>query len=585
MFQILVRATFVLLLLATVAAFFVAQRLKKTTPLVNNVRVTKYFSPNGDSFKDRARLSFLTKKGDNVTASIVDENDGEVRRLATDRYLSKGRHVFHWDGRTDDGRRVADGEYHLRVGLRDEGRTATTPKKIFVDTKPPRPVVTSVSPGWISPGAESGSVAKIRYQGSTRSSPEFLVYRTGVKRARLVTKFRGNARSSVAEWDGTIDGRAAPRGNYLVAVRVRDAAGNLGSGPASLPPTRKNTNGHPGVVVSYIASLAPLKPVLGGSVARIRVLTRLNRYRWSLRRSGAKRPSKRGRGRGGLLRFRVPKRRPGVYLLRLWGPKHSFTTPIVVREEKRRPILVVLSVTTWQAFNPLDSNDDGWADVLGVDKEVPLKRPFARGLPEGFTDVVSPLLNWLDDEGLKYRITTDYALSRGKENQLEQNSAVVFAGSQVFPTERLTRAIRRYVKQGGKIASMGSGAFLRTASLTSRKLFDPTYKVSEDIFGERLVERSQPPGPIAALDDRIGLFNGTGGTFGRFSQLEEAKKLSKESQIVAAAGQNKQKPAMVMFSYGKGEVVRSGSYQWNGNLRTSSQIQLIMRRMWKRLSR
>ncbi len=585
MFQILVRATFALLVLATVAAFFVAQRLKKTTPLVNNVRVTKYFSPNGDRYKDRARLSFITKKGDRVTASVVDENDNEVRRLVTDRYMPKGRHVFHWDGRTDDGLTVADGVYHLRVGLRDEGRTATTPKNLRLDTVPPKPFVTFVSPDWISPGAESGSVARIRYEGSTRSRPEFLVYRTGIKRSTQVTRFWGKAGASTASWDGKVDGRAVPRGNYLIAVRVRDAAGNLGSGPAQLPPTRAGTKGHPGVVVNYIAAEVPMKPVLSGSTTRIKVLTRAKRYRWTLRRSGATTATRRGKGSSAEIRIPMPKKRTGVYLLELQSEKHSFTTPIVVRERKRRPILLVLSSTTWQAQNPLDSNDDGWADVLGPDDMVPLARPFAHGLPEGFQSLELPLLEWLDDERLGYTVTTDYALSFAGRKAIDEFKAVVFAGAEVYPTKRLVRDLRGYLDRGGRIASLGAGAFLRTASLDSQKLFNPSGERSRDIFGEKLSERTQVEGPIAALDDSIGLFAGTGGTFGQFTHLEEATALPARARLEAAAGQSRKSPAMVMFSSGKGDVFRSGSTEWNGNLRTSSQVRLITGRLWQRLSR
>ena len=46
------RVTFVILVLSTFAAFFVAQRLKGTPPVVNIGHLTRYFSPDGDGTRD-----------------------------------------------------------------------------------------------------------------------------------------------------------------------------------------------------------------------------------------------------------------------------------------------------------------------------------------------------------------------------------------------------------------------------------------------------------------------------------------------------------------------------------------------------
>ena len=92
-------AVFALLVVATVAAFFVTQRLKRSTPVVRHVMLPRYISPNGDGRKDRAVIKFrLPKSDDRVTVSMTDANGDEVRRLA-DRRLGKGRHRFVWNGR------------------------------------------------------------------------------------------------------------------------------------------------------------------------------------------------------------------------------------------------------------------------------------------------------------------------------------------------------------------------------------------------------------------------------------------------------------------------------------------------------
>src|ERR1700712_2336434 len=88
---------FGLLVLSTVAAFFAAQRVKRSDPVVKGIQVPVYVSPNGDGRKDRARFAFRLPKGDRVTVSITDAGGDEVRRLA-DRRLKRGRPGFVWDG-------------------------------------------------------------------------------------------------------------------------------------------------------------------------------------------------------------------------------------------------------------------------------------------------------------------------------------------------------------------------------------------------------------------------------------------------------------------------------------------------------
>ena len=72
-------AVFAALVVATVAAFFVTQRLKRSAPVVRHVMLPLYISPNGDGRKDRAVIKFrLPKADDRVTVSITDANGDEV---------------------------------------------------------------------------------------------------------------------------------------------------------------------------------------------------------------------------------------------------------------------------------------------------------------------------------------------------------------------------------------------------------------------------------------------------------------------------------------------------------------------------
>ena len=132
----------------------------------------------------------------------------------------------------------------------------TSPRKLFLDTVPPRPVVKFVSPDSISPdGAGGGNSAKLRFAGPTRRA-RLLVFRTDLPRPRIVARRDIPRGESTRRWDGRVaGGGAAPTGAYLLVVRAQDAAGNVG--PAALPPTRRTVRGHPGLAVTYVAARGP----------------------------------------------------------------------------------------------------------------------------------------------------------------------------------------------------------------------------------------------------------------------------------------------------------------------------------------
>src|SRR3954463_11917906 len=99
---------FGLLVLATVGAFFVTQRLKRSTPVVRRVALPLFISPNGDHRKDAVTIEFFLPKRDRVTVSMANGGGDEVRRLADDRRLGRGLHSLRWTGRDNSGAVPAD---------------------------------------------------------------------------------------------------------------------------------------------------------------------------------------------------------------------------------------------------------------------------------------------------------------------------------------------------------------------------------------------------------------------------------------------------------------------------------------------
>ena len=125
--SLLVRVVFGALVIATLGAFVVTQRLKRSTPIVERVY---YYGPctNGVTSRSCGRSSFsptsryprvrlrfqLPKRQEGVTVSIVNADGDDVRTLIEGRTLRRGFHSYGWNGRGDDGKIVPDGPYRLR---------------------------------------------------------------------------------------------------------------------------------------------------------------------------------------------------------------------------------------------------------------------------------------------------------------------------------------------------------------------------------------------------------------------------------------------------------------------------------------
>jgi hypothetical protein len=548
---------FAALVVATVGAFFVTTRLKRSAPVIESLTFNRHFSPNGDGHSDTVAFALRLRRSDDVTISIVTRDGIAVRTLADDLSVRRGRRYrFRWDGRTAGGRVAPDGEYRVRVSLRGQGRVVTWGRKVFLDTTPPRPMVTSVRPQVITPGTHGRArVTTLRYVGPTRR-PQVLVYRTDLSRPRLVARRSAPSGTGVLRWDGRVGlGSAhglAPAGAYLLAVRVRDAAGNLG--PAVLPPRRGAVAGHPGVTVRYLAAEGPDRPVEAGALASFRVFAAGRRYRWRLHWLGSSRSAARGASRSGVLRLHAPRGASGVALLELRAGAHSYQTPFAVQARRRQRVLVVLPTLTWQALNPVEENGDGYPDVLPLSRSVGLHRFFAEhGRPPGFATTAA-LLAYLRASRLRYDVTTDLALTRDGEASLRRYTGVLIAGSERFAPTALTRSLATYVTGGGRLAWIGTRGFSRAVDVSANAIV----RGRPDTFlGER-VEIEGGPRALVVLGDRIGFFSGVNGAFGPFPRLEPSLRLPAGARLLASAGSDPKRPDVVVYRFGRGVVARVG---------------------------
>jgi hypothetical protein len=587
-------ALFAAVFLATGGAFFVTQRLKRSTPIVGRVFFQQWFSPNGDGRRDTVQLRFDLPRAQRVTVSLLDSRDEVVRTLVDDVYMTKGRHRFIWNGRDDAGHVVPDGVYHLRVGLRDEGRSVTSPRDLYVATKPPQPRIVDVTPHMLVP-ATSGTIGQvqIRFTGPTRTPPTIEIWRTDTSKITRVVSFLGQRGAQSATWDGLIGGAPAPEGTYAISVTVQDRAGNRGSAPPVLPPVRAFAAPRSGVTVSYLSLGGSLLPVEPGGTARFTVGPVPRPVRWRLALVGHGGAIREGLSHGTQLAVPIPRdARRGIYSVQIRAGGRRAYWPVVVggrgRGRGHAAGLVVVPATTWQGQNAVDSNNDGFPDTLDAGDAVPLERPFAQGrFPPEIGSQTVPLLDYLDHVRANYDLTTDADLMRDgglTPADLGAYRGVVFAGSQRWMTKDVAVLMRRFALRGGKVLSFGVDAFRRRVTYAGGVLTRPTRPARSNIFGERTTPFTGPPAPLVVTLNTLGLFSSTDGLIGNFTSFERSDKLGRATAILAGAGRDG-KADLVAYRLGRGLVIRSDTDQWGGQLGSSAEVASITRRMWDLISR
>ena len=604
----LARVVFALLLAATFGAFFVAQRLKGAESVAEITRVKRFFSPNGDGRRDVNRIAFTVTEAGPVTVTIVDRDGERVRRLTDGIDARLGTPVrVVWDGRTDEGLRAPDALYRMQVGLRRTGRTVIAAGSFNVDTTAPRPVVLSVKPPIAGPVPGS---FEIRARGvGTRRAPRFRILRTDVSPVTEVARFRGRPGSRRGVWNGLAGAKPAPPGTYMVVVAVRDRSGNEGTAPAVLPPVRGQVRGKPGITIRQITAQPPLEPVRAGERVEFFVDSRRRSYRWSIRRVGIAHPVKKGSAvPGRTLAVRAPRDASGAYLLELRSGRYSARVPFLVQAPERARLLVVVPAISWLGVDKVDDDGDGLPDTLEAGGPVEWPRVLVgdQGLPATFADQTAPLLVFLDRARIRYDLTSDIALARSRDPRATDREGVVLAGSLRWVPRTLARRLRRYVEDGGRLASFGTESLRRGVRVGPNRLTRPTQPTPTDPFGARLEPLTRPragepgggPVPLTALadDPALGLLTGSDGVVDAFGRLEEsqARVELRRAKVVMALGQDVTEaeraeaeaegeqprpalPALTATRLEKGYVVRVGLTDWVKRTQVDREVAQITR--------
>ena len=111
----------------------VTQHLRSEGPVASSIRLKTKTRP-----ELRYRVCFRLTRTDTVGVSMVDVDDHVVRVLTPGEALRGGDapHCFDWDGRADNGHPVPPGPYHVRLQLKDAGRTAISGEQLKIGGGP-----------------------------------------------------------------------------------------------------------------------------------------------------------------------------------------------------------------------------------------------------------------------------------------------------------------------------------------------------------------------------------------------------------------------------------------------------------------
>jgi hypothetical protein len=266
------------------------------------------------------------------------------------------------------------------------------------------------------------------------------------------------------------------------------------------------------------------------------------------------------------------------------------TVPFLVQATTRAPMLVVVPVLTWLGADHVDDPPfDGVPNTLYDGGPVRWPRVIAGngGLPPGFADSTAPLLVFLDRTNTRYDLTSDLDLLGSTNPRASDRRAVLLAGPERWIPPVLARRLRRYVLDGGRVASFGADTLRRGVTVTGADgdagaLVRPTQPVAQDPFGARLgpVRTPQATADLTQIggDPAYGLLTGVVGLPG-FGRLEESGPPPPGATVLAAVGQElteaeaqaaedqgrrprAPRPAITATRLGKGLVIRVGLPEW-----------------------
>ncbi|MEA2230156.1 MAG: hypothetical protein QOF04_3786, partial [Solirubrobacteraceae bacterium] len=190
----------------------------------------------------------------------------------------------------------------------------------------------------------------------------------------------------------------------------------------------------------------------------------------------------------------------------------------------------------------------------------------------------------------RFDVTTDVALAAGAGRGLDGHRVVLLPSDVRWLPRALQERLRRFVRGGGTVASLGLDSLRRQVDVTPRgRLVDPTPAAPTDLFGGRPapLERAPAPVTLTEAEDRIDLFAGTDGQFPGWRTLEPLAAVGAQGRLASSAVTEAGRPAISAVRLGRGLVLRYGLPELPASLTRdeTDPTTALMARTWTLLSR
>ena len=156
------------------------------------------------------------------------------------------------------------------------------------------------------------------------------------------------------------------------------------------------------------------------------------------------------------------------------------------------------------------------------------------GLPAGLQSQVAPLLRFLDRNSIRYDLTSDLDLALSDAPRASDRKGVLLAGSERWVTRPLARRLRRYVQDGGRVATFGPETLRRGVTLrangpeTGGRAAAPhaaepgRTRSARTLEPLRRAKDAERRSPSSAATRPTGCSTGSDGTLDGFSAFEES---------------------------------------------------------------
>ncbi len=301
----------------------------------------------------------------------------------------------------------------------------------------------------------------------------------------------------------------------------------------------------------------------------------------------------------------------GLYFLRINSADGRVGyAPLILRPRTlgEHKVAVVLSTNTWQAYNFLDANGDGWGDswyVGGASPTVDLERPFLDfGVPFRFRDWDLSFISWLSRTDKQVDFLTDDDLERVASGDALRRAydLVVFPGHEEYVSGHAYDVVTRYRDLGGDLMFLSANNFfwkVTRAGQTLRRvaMWRTLGKPEAGLVGAQWAASnygsSQAPYVVQGAGTSPWAFAGTGlrngSSFGRYGIEIDARAPSSPpgtrvlARIPNAIGSHDAE--MTYYEAGSGaRVFAAGTLNFAASI-TDPAVSRLVENVWSRLAR